>query len=61
MINYGHNQLEEDHQIYEYMLDELFDVEFQTPVYKNILESFKTNLAKGHVVDSNYFLVHGDN
>ncbi|MFC2123459.1 DNA primase [Bacteroidota bacterium] len=60
LINYGHNQLEEDHQIYEYMLDELFDVEFQTPIYKNILESFKSNLAKGHVVDANYFLIQGD-
>jgi len=60
LINYGHNQLEQDHHIYEYMLDELFDVEFQTPAYKNILESFKTNLAKGHVVDADYFLVNGD-
>lgn len=60
LINYGLNKLEEDHRVYEYMLDELFDIEFQTPDYKEILESFKSNLARGQVPDAKYYLSTGN-
>ncbi len=59
LISYGLNKFEEEHNLYEFMLKELADVEFRTPVYKKILGIFKDNLAKGHVIDSEYLIKNG--
>ena len=56
LINYGLNRIEEEHQLYEYLLSELEDVEFQTPIYKEIFDTFKDHLKKGQVIDANYFI-----
>jgi DNA primase len=56
LINYGLNEIEEELLLYEFLLSELEDVEFQTPVYRTIFETFKDNLKKGHVLDADYFL-----
>ena len=56
MINYGLNKFEEEHQLYEFMLKELEDVEFQTPIYNRILSIFRENLKEGHIVDADYFI-----
>ena len=58
LINYGLNKIEEEHHLYEVLLKELEDVEFQTPVYNKILQIFKEKLRGGHVIDSEYFLEH---
>ena len=59
LINYGLNKIEEEHNLYEFMLKELSDVEFQTPVYKRIFNIFKDNLAKGRVIDADYLIKNG--
>ncbi len=59
LINYGLNEIEEEILLYEFILSELEDVEFQTPVYKTIFDTFKENLEKGHVLDADYFLKNG--
>jgi DNA primase len=59
LINYGLNEIEEELLLYEFILSELDDVEFQTPVYRSIFETFKENLKKGHVLDADYFLKNG--
>jgi DNA primase len=59
LINYGLNEIEEEILLYEFILSELEDVEFQTPVYKTIFNTFKENLEKGHVLDADYFLKNG--
>ena len=56
LINYGLNKIEEEHHLYEFLLKELEDVEFQTPIYNRIFEIFKENLKDGHVVDADYFI-----
>lgn len=56
LINYGLNKIEEEHHLYEFLLEELEDVEFQTPMYNRILEIFRDQLKKGHVVDAEYFI-----
>jgi DNA primase len=56
LINYGLNKIEEEHHLYEFLLKELEDVEFQTPLYNKILHIFKENLKEGHVVDADYFI-----
>jgi DNA primase len=59
LINYGLNEIEEEILLYEFILSELEDVEFQTPVYRTIFDTFKENLKKGHVLDADYFLKNG--
>jgi DNA primase len=59
LISYGINKIEEEYQLYEFMLKELSDVEFQTPVYNEILRIFKEHLALGHVIDAEYLIAHG--
>ena len=59
LINYGLNKIEEEHHLYEFLLQELEDVEFQTPIYNAILEIFKDQLKEGHVIDSEFFIQNG--
>jgi DNA primase len=59
LINYGLNEIEEELLLYEFILSELEDVEFQTPVYRSIFETFKENLRNGQVLDAEYFLKNG--
>lgn len=56
LINYGLHDVEEEIQLYEFLLSELDDVEFKTPVYREIFKIFKEKLKEGHVIDSQYFL-----
>ncbi len=56
LINYGLNKIEEEHHLYEFLLKELEDVEFQTPIYNAILEIFKNQLKEGHIIDSDYYI-----
>lgn len=56
LINYGFNEIEEEYKLYDYLLEQLDDVEFATPVYREVLQIFKDKLAEGQVVDSQYFI-----
>lgn len=56
LINYGFNEIEEEYRLYDYLLQQLDDVEFVTPVYREVLQIFKDKLAEGQVVDSQYFI-----
>jgi DNA primase len=56
LINYGLNKLEEEHHLYEFLLKELEDVEFQTPVYNKIFEIFKDQLKEGHIIDADFYI-----
>jgi DNA primase len=59
LISYGINKIEEEHKLYEFMLQELSDVEFQTPVYKRIFNIFREYLANGRVIDADFLLKNG--
>ena len=56
LINYGLNKIEEEHHLYEFLLKELEDVEFQTPVYNAILGIFKEQLKEGHIIDADFYI-----
>ena len=56
LISYGTNKIEEENHLYEYILHELEDVEFTTPIYREIFEIFKENLRSGHVIDAKYLI-----
>lgn len=59
LLNYGISKIEEDYQLQDYLLQETEEIEFQTPVYQEIIGIYKLRLAEGQVVDSDYFLQHG--
>jgi DNA primase len=59
LISYGLNRIEEEHHLYEFMLKELSDVEFQTPIYNRILQIFKENLSRGKIIDAEYLISNG--
>jgi DNA primase len=57
LLHYGFSEIENEHKhICNYILDGLSEIEFQTEVYKRILEIFKAELQKSHIPDINYFL-----
>ena len=59
LLNYGFNKIEEEYHLYDYLLQEIDELEFQTPLYKSILETFKEKLAQGQVLDAQYFIREG--
>ncbi|MTI20688.1 DNA primase, partial [Fulvivirga sp. RKSG066] len=59
LINYGFNDIEEEFKLCNYLLQELEDVSFITPIYKEIVDIFKEQLAEGRVVDSQYLIANG--
>ena len=59
LLTYGVNEVGENMKLSEYMLQELEEIEFKTPVYAKILTSIKDNLKKGLWVDADYFLRNG--
>jgi DNA primase len=64
LINYGSELVkgseDEDLHMINYFLSESEDLEFETPVYKRILELFKEKLYDGVIVDAEYLLSSGD-
>jgi DNA primase len=55
LLNYADKAVE-DHTLSEFIMQELDDVTFTNPVYKQIYESFKSGAMQGNVPDSNSFL-----
>ncbi len=64
LLHYGSNQIGVDENnkatFAEYLLSEINEISFQTPIYQTILLIFKENLAKGHSPDTNFFIHHQD-
>jgi DNA primase len=51
--------LEKEYKAYDYFLSELDEIEFKTPVYKEILDIYKEELAKGNLIDMKYLMTNG--
>ncbi|MEM1407104.1 MAG: DNA primase [Bacteroidota bacterium] len=60
LLNYGKQELEEDYMLYHYLLEELEDIEFSTPIFKIIFSRFKDEHAKGNVLGSEDLIKNGD-
>ena len=58
LLNYADKNLEHQ-KLGGFLLHELEDVEFSNPVLKEIYEAFKTELGKGQLITSNFFLQEG--
>lgn len=56
LISYGFNEIEEQYQLYHHYFEELQDIEFSNPLYKEILEIFKQKVSEGTIPTTEYFL-----
>ena len=60
LLNYGAALLDDGQPLYSYLLRELEDVRFRTPVYRAILERFQEQLAQGQVLEATHFIQSTD-
>ncbi len=58
LISYGFNEIEESYRLHDYLLEELNEVELETPIYRKILSIFKEKLSEGRVIDAEYLITH---
>jgi DNA primase len=58
LLNYANSKLE-DQNVSHFLLQELEDVEFTNPVFREIYDVFKKGIAKGEVLDNQYFIRNG--
>ena len=60
LVRYGLKKIDEGVFLYQYLFDELEDVQFETPVYKEIYSMFQQGISdKGNELDPSYFLENG--
>jgi len=60
LLNYGSMPLEDGNPLSAYLLQELADVHFQHPVYKEILQIYEQHLLQGQAVNLQVFIQHPD-
>eukprot|EP01132_Coremiostelium_polycephalum_P000734 gene734-908_t len=60
LLNYGAIHLEDGAPLSTYLLEELKDVPFQHPVYKQIWHIYEALAAQQQAVDINFFVQHSD-
>lgn len=58
LLNYGSIILEDGNPLSTYLLQELADVPFQHPIYKQILSTYEELALQEQVVDINFFVQH---
>jgi len=56
LINYGFEKISEDLHVCDYLLQEVQDLRFETPVYQKILSAYQTALQQGTLPDTGFFL-----
>ena len=60
LVSYGTHELEAGISLCHYVLSELGNISFETPVYQHILTMFKEAFARGEVLNTQHFLSHYD-
>src|SRR5690606_2049883 len=60
LINYGFEKITEDLHVCDYLLQEITELKFETPIYQKILQSYKKALQEGILPDTDYMLVTED-
>jgi DNA primase len=59
-LKYGRYYLQNDQPLWQYLLDEINDIEFHTPVYKQILDLYQQALSDTEATaDADYLLAYG--
>ncbi|WP_194778248.1 DNA primase [Pararhodonellum marinum] len=60
LVSYGFEKVSEGLRVCDYLLQEMEDLHFETPVYQRILVQYKGALAKDVLPDPEYFLKQED-
>ena len=60
LLNYGFHEIKEEYPLYQYIINELDELQLLTPVYKRLLEEYKKQLAKQNIPDTQYFIQNYD-
>ncbi|MCR6639004.1 MAG: DNA primase [Sporocytophaga sp.] len=60
IINYAPVKLEESKRLYEYVLEQVEDIEFHTDIYRRMLEMVKSEHDMGNLPDKGFFIQHND-
>lgn len=58
LINYGAHELEPDISVCHYMLSELGNMEFLTPIFNNMLKEIREGFLANEIRTADYFLRH---
>ncbi|EMR00941.1 DNA primase [Cesiribacter andamanensis] len=56
LLRYGFKSLSENLLMQQYLLQEVADLEFKTPVYRQILELYRQQLEQGRILDEQFLL-----
>jgi DNA primase len=56
LLTYGQYYLEDDLKLWQYLLHEIDDIEFYTPLYRRALEMYKDAVMQGEEPDIQYFI-----
>jgi DNA primase len=63
LVNYGKLQIKsgdnEEENLLSYFLTEIEEINFTTPIYREILETIKEKLQQGEIIDGEYLLQNG--
>jgi len=60
IINYAPVKLEESKRLYEYVLEQVEDIDFHTDIYRRMLEMVKSEHDNGNLPDKGFFIQHND-
>jgi len=61
LINYGRQKLNEENvHLCQYLLSEIEEIEFITPVYAKILQVYRSRLVLGEIPSQEFFTTHSD-
>jgi len=60
LLCYANYRISDDKVFAQYLLQEIEEINFKTPVFNEILQIFRENLQKGNLVDNRYFLQMSD-
>jgi DNA primase len=61
LINYGGQKLEQQELHFcDYLLEEIKQIEFQTPVYQKMLHAYREQVAQGQLPAEDFFIGHTD-
>ncbi len=58
LLNYAQAEVDEGVTLWQYILAETEDIVFQTPVYRDIMELFRSEVRSGRVSSTEFFIRH---
>ncbi|EAY26346.1 DNA primase [Microscilla marina] len=61
LLNYANHDLKEDGKLCAFLLDEISEVKFETPIYAKMLEIFREKLKEDNIITADYFIQQHEN